>query len=479
MTSYQNQYPAPGQYPAQPTPQQYPPQPAPGMPPQGAQMPPQQPMPPQGYQQPPPQQYAQPGPPQGPPQGMPAFHDVDDAAAAQAYAQVPASNFGPNPPFLRVPGPRGQQTWDNSVPLGYTGSLTIRILPPWGPGKPVFVESKTHFYKSHKYPKGRVIGYQGEDSLFSLAILEAAKSPDPRLQRIATDYGRVRVQYFYNVLDLDHGETHYGQDGVMRPYVLAVGKNLHRDIGQLAEHRGGLSRLVHPQTGRNLRYSKTKAGSETMNVEYSVLDNDPSPIHEYYFPALQNLWDLETQIQNPSQDDVMEAIRELGLPMPTTVSAQVPQGYPAQAPTAAYQPDPNPPYQNPYAAQEAAFYGGPPPAQQAGAPPPPSAMQQPAQQAAASMPQPPPMQQFASPPAGPPPVYGGAPPSTHAAPPAPPAQAGAPPATHAAPPPTQAPPMQGQFGAPPQPPPMQPPPVSSGGAAPSGYAPQGSPQTPF
>jgi len=452
MTSY-SQYPQPGQYPAQSQPPQYPAQPQ-GyqqayQAPQGA---PQQLYAPQQYQQQAPSAYAQQAPPQaayGASQQAPqaqqqayqhaASYDVDDAAVAAAYqnTSAPGAGRGPTPQFLKIPGPRGQQTWDASVPLQYSNYVIIRILGPSAPGKPIFVESKTHFYKSHKYPKGRVLGYQGENSLFMQAIAEAARSNEARLQKIATEFGRVRWQYFYNVLDLSHPESHYGQDGVMRPYLLSAGRQLHRDIGNLSDHRGGISRIVSNEHGRAIRYTKTKNGPEPMNVEYDVRDEDPSPLHPYFYPATHNMWDLEAQIQNPTQDEVLEAIRELNLPMPAMGQSfgQVPSTYQQQAQSMAYSPNPNPPYQNPYPAQYAT-QGAPPAAGGAVAAPPPYQ----ASQARMPAEQPPPPAMAQGMPSAPPPVGG----------------------------------YQQQPGGlppPPQPPPMTPPPVSSGGAAPSGYPP--------
>ncbi|UCF48606.1 MAG: hypothetical protein JSU89_15805 [Myxococcales bacterium] len=441
-------------------------------------------MPAQAPQQPYPQ-YAQQQPQGAPPSngGMPGWHEANDEQARQAYATAAASvgNFGPNPQFLKIPGPRGQLVWDNSVPQGYSANCVIRVMPPWAQGKTVFVESKTIFYKSHKYPRGRVLGYQGEDSLFMQAIQRAADSGDERLQRVAADYGRVRTQYLYNVIDLSHPDSHTGQDGVMRPYLLGAGRQLHRDIGDLVEARGGINRIVSPVAGRPVRYTKTKTGPEPMNVEYGVIDLEPQELHSYFHPILQNLWDLEAQIPVPTQDDVLEAIRELGLPDPRQTMAQVPgqmAGAPPQSYGMSYQPDPNPPHGSPYQAQAAppqtwAQQPPGPPQQPAGAPPAPvpfaesQMQQQPAQGGWGAPVNPAAMGQ----PAAPPPAQG-----------APPQQwAGA-----AAPPPPAMPPAQqqaqqwGGTAAPPPMPTQQPPPVTSGQALPGGYQPApGGPPNPL
>lgn len=438
----------------------YPPQPgypqmAPGYP---QQMPP-------GY----PQQVA-PGypPPQAAPPQMPQFHEANDAAAAQAYSQTPQSQFGPKPNFLRVPGPNGQTRWDSSVYPGYEGSVIIHLLPPWAAGKPVFVESKNHFFKSATHPKGMVLGYAGEDSLYMAAIRLGMQHPDPRIQKIANDFGKIRRQYLYNVLDLSNPTTHYGQDGIMRPFVLGAGPNLQTDIGRLVDTRGGISKLVHPINGRPLKYSKKKTGPDEMNVEYGVLDLDPQPLNPYFYPALSNLWDLEAQTTPATQEDQLKAIQELGLPMPATGQSfgQVPQSY---------NPAPAPQWPSPYPGQ--APMGAPPPPQ-GWAPPPPQGFAAPPPQQ---------MPQWAPPPpAAPQPQWPQQAPSAapQMPPPPPPAASG-----WGAPPPMGQPGMTGAPPPPPPPamvnpaqmppPPMSPPPVSSApGGVPPNLPMQGAPPPP-
>ena len=421
-------------------------------------------MPQQGY---PPMQGVAPGypPPQNAP-AMPQFNDVNDAAAAQAYSQTPTSQFGPKPNFLRVPGPNGQTRWDGSVHPGFENSVIIHLLPPWAAGKPVFTESKNHFYKSMGHPKGMVLGYAGEDSIYMAAIRLGMQSPDPRMQKMANDFGKVRRQYLYNAVDLSNPTTHYGQDGIMRPYVLGAGPNLQTDIGRLADTRGGISKLVHPMSGRPLKYSKKKTGPEEMNVEYGVLDLDPAPLNAYFYPALENLWDLEAQTAPASQEDQLKAIQDLGLPMPATGQsfAQVPQSY---------NPNPAPQWGNPYPQQgqmgqvlPGAPQGWAPPPVQGFAPPPPPQQQWQGQQPMAAPQMPPPPPPSAGGWGAPPPMGGN--PGMMGAPPPPPPPAGMYPGSMA-PPQMAPPPVSSQPGGVPpnlQPEPgqsMPPPPPMTGG----------------
>jgi len=414
--------------------------------------------PPQGYPQMPQQGYPQqPAMPAGP---MPQFYEANDAQASQGFQQAAqaAAQFGPNPQFLRVPGPRGQTKWDGSVPVGWQGELTIHLMPPSAAGKQVFVEAKSHFYKSAAHPRGAVLGYAGEDSLWMQAIHMGMQNPDPSIQKMANDYGRVRRQWLYNAVDLSNPTTHYGQDGVMRPFILGAGSTLQADIGRLADTRGGISKLVHPVSGRPLRYMKKKTGVEEMNVEYGVLDLDPQPLNPYFYPALEHLWDLEAQAKVAAQEEMVKAIQELGLPMPATgqAFAQVPQSY---------NPSPNPAWPNPYPQQVPVV--GPSmglqyPQQQAQAGwGPPAPMMAPG----APMPQQPMGGQWGAPPPPPPPMGSQQMPQFAAPPPPPPVSSQSPMAGAPMPPPPM--PMGPPMMQPP--PPMAPPPVSSQVGA-SGYS---------
>jgi len=281
-----------------------------------------------------------------------------------------------------------------------------------------------------------VLGYAGEDSLWMQAVHLGMQHPDPRIQEIANNYGRVRRQWLYNVVDLSNPTTHYGQDGIMRPFILGAGSTLQKDIGILADTRGGISKLVHPISGRPLRYMKKKTGPEEMNVEYGVLDLDPAPLNQYFFPVMEKLWDLEAQTKAAMPEEMMRAIQEIGLPMPATGQSfgQVPQSY---------NPNPAPAWGNPYAQPQQAppQYGAPPP------PPPYAQPMQGQQQQMPFVPPPPPQMvpQFAPPP--PPPPVSGQPSMGNMPPPPPP---------------------MGQFPQQMAPPQLAPPPVSSQ-PGPSGY----------
>lgn len=475
-----------GQYPPPPPPpgQPMPPQ---AVPPQ--QPPPQQPPPQYAQPAPPPhpQQYAQPAPVQAPPQAppqaaavqtppywpadqtppqyqagppqaapnAPVYHAPDDAAVRAVLDDVEVrsqqrqagGNFAGQ---LKIPNHVGAVKWGPDVPVGYENHVDAYLCGGWAAGAMPFVESVTHFYKSAAHPKGNVIGCSGDDScLFCQARSMASNSPDPTISKSAKDWGRRRVQYLYNAIDLTNPQSHYGQDGQMRPFLLPVGSNLQTSLRRMFDARGGITKFVDPVGGRPIRLTKKKTGMDDMNVEYGAIDMDPAPLDQYFWPALGNVWNLEKEVAPPPQAEVVAAIMELNWPMPQGMAV-------GSAPTQAYSAAPQAPAPSPYPQQP-----------------------QMPQQAPLFPPAPQYAPQASQPPQGQPQAYAPAPaPAPYQAPGMPPA-----PQPVAAPPPPPAMPQGGPPPPPPtnvgQPPPMAPPPVTSDGSVPPPPPTPGGQQAPF
>lgn len=333
--------------------------------------PPQQPQgQPQGYPpqaQPPAQPPAQPqATPPGQPGQLPAYHMPDESAVQAAYQQArqEAQRFGQNgdgPQFLKFPGPQGQTRWDASVPVGYESVVEVYILPPWAPGKNIFMPTRSHFYKSQASPQGTSIGCPGGDTCLVCQAKDYAMGlPDPRIQEQAKNYGRVRKQFLYNVVVLNNPNGHYDpQTGVMRPFILGAGVLMHNAIGDLIEGRGGAMNIVDPMKGRPIRLKRRKTGPQMMDVEYSALDSDPRPLPPEFYPCLQNLWDLEAMQRTPDYNDMMKAVTEMGLPLPGGPATQPQQGYNPATPAAPY-PSPYGQPVQPVGAPQAPTYMPPP-----------------------------------------------------------------------------------------------------------------------
>jgi len=326
-------------------------------------------MPQQGQQYPAPGYPQQQQMPQAPlPATMPQTYQADDATANAALAQSGSSGDGrPKAKFLRVPGPAGQIKWDGSVPIGYTGQLRIRLLPPWGPGITTpWEDQRSFFFKSYKNPKGTSLIVNGSGSLFEQALQLALQSSDQRLQMIANDIGRLRIGHLYNVVDVGNPQTHYyTPDGLMRPFILSACPNLQKLIALIIQTKGGVNAFINPQGGRDILIQKKKTGPEERNVEWGATDYDPTPLPQQFWPLLQNLWDLKQQNKLPDQNFVIQCIQDLGLPMPTMGNqVQVPQGY---------NPAPQAPYPNPYAGQQQLPASMPPQVPNNWVPPPPPA----------------------------------------------------------------------------------------------------------
>lgn len=475
------------------------------------QYPPQNPYPPQQMGQPPqtypPQtqqqamQAQQPPyqPPQPPPMAPPAYNMPDNQDSTKRYQEDAAgSGDRVKVPFVKFPGPAGQTKWeDDSVPVGYSATLKLYLLPPWAVNKPVYAISRSHFYKSHEFPKGMSVTCPGGDTCDVCRGRAAGlENPDPGIKDRAKDMGKVKRSFYYNVAMLDNLQGHYAQmpvqpgqqpQWVMRPFVLDAGQKLHRAIGALfdKQHRGGVVGFVDPMRGRPIYVTKTKTGRDRMNVEYSVTDGMPDiilpqflplqadPLPQQFWLLLQSLWDLEKVDEPASPSFLAKAARDIYTP---AGGGQRPA---TQAPWA-----------NPYQGQQQ----GQPPMQQAPAQYPPQQQMPPQQQNWApppqQMPQPMPaqvpgwvppggaqQQMPMGPPAQyPPQQYPGQQPQQQMPPQqqqwTPPAQVAPPPPVMGAPMPAQwaPPPMAGQppMGQPPAwvPPPVSqpqtPPPVTSG-----------------
>ena len=258
--------------------------------------------------------------------------------------------------FVKFLGPQGQTRWNNAVPIGYEASLVLRILPPPNPSPAnptphIFLEQKTHFWKSAAHPQGSQIGCAGKDRCAVCRAREAGLAhPDPQVQKRAKEFGRVKTNFLYQVAMVQYPQAHFGEDGVMRPLILSAGSKLHSSLGELV-HGRGFAKIVHPTAGRDLSVKKKKVGSNDMDVEYGVLDLDPAPIPPTFYPLLSNLLDLHEFIREASEQEQLAAVAEMQLPMPGQAQS-----------TAAYNPMPQAPYGNPYqaAASAPAFQGYPP-----------------------------------------------------------------------------------------------------------------------
>jgi hypothetical protein len=272
--------------------------------------------------------------------GPPVCHAIDDSALEAQYNQAKAEMGRGGISYLKIMGPQGQTKWDSGVPIGYEGYANVHICGPWAAGKPIFVRKKKYFWRSHSKPKGTSIIVPEGDDPIAKAMELASSSSDPAIQTFIKNYGKPRTNYVYNVLNLDNLQLHIGQDGVMRPLILDEGKQLHTAIGGVFKNAAGASNIVDYQHGRPVRLVRKKTGPNNMDIEWDAFHSmNPAPVPQEFWPALQNLWDLEKFVKVPTLDEIQQAILDMGLPVPTTTQMQVPQGY---NPSAA------PPHGNPY-----------------------------------------------------------------------------------------------------------------------------------
>lgn len=302
----------------------------------------------------------QPAPAAAPaPGAMPSYYIPDEKAVLAGYvaareAAARAASGGQRAQFVKFLGPRGETKWGMGVGIGFVSNLPVYILPapqpkPGQPPTGIYLETSTHFYKSAAHPQGQQIGCPGPGKCLICMAREAGLAhQDPNVQKRAKEFGRVRTQYMYQVVLLQYPQAHIGPDGIMRPQILGAGKKLHVAIGDLIALRG-LPRIVDPSNGRPLMLKKVKTGPEERDVEYGANDLEPQPLPTQFWPALQNLYDLNVFRSNPTHEDMMKAVMEMGLPLPGHL-------------TAAHNPAPAAPWGNPYPAPQQ-FQGFQPPQQ--------------------------------------------------------------------------------------------------------------------
>lgn len=254
------------------------------------------------------QQYQAPQPPML--QSIPQYFRPDEQAMLQSYQQARMDlNSGSGYKFVKFLGPNGEDKW-SGVPINYTAIIRAMLLPPWAQGKHIFAISKSHFWKSATKPQGGSIACPGSQTCkICQAKVQALDSGNAVLQKKAKDFGRVRTQYFYQVALLDNIQAHIENN--MAPYILGAGANLHSDIGNLIEDKS--ISIFDPQNGRPLRLKKTKTGNGIMDVEYKVTDEDPSPLPQVLWALLNNLIDLEKVNKMPTDQEMMEAVQDMGL----------------------------------------------------------------------------------------------------------------------------------------------------------------------
>jgi hypothetical protein len=131
----------------------------------------------------------------------------------------------------------------------------------------------------------------------------------------AQDNGRVGRRALYQMILLEHAQSHLGVDGKMTPWIFRAPGGLHDDIvGKMRTKT--VVRILDPVHGRPLVIRKKKTGPQTFDVEWSVDDLDPAPLDPWYYPVFQNLWDLTKFVKPPKLADQLTAIQAMGFPVP-------------------------------------------------------------------------------------------------------------------------------------------------------------------
>jgi hypothetical protein len=245
---------------------------------------------------------------------MPVYNMPDANQMMSAYQEHKMSmgRGGSQYTFVKFLGPNNESKWESaSVPIGHQSVIRVFVLPPWAPGKYIFAIALSHFWKSVGKPQGASLGCPGADSCRICQVARLAiESSDPSIQKRAKDWGSVNTNFLYQVALLDTPQIHFN-NGQAQPVVLRAGATLHKAIGNLLEERS--VNICDPQLGRPIRIKKTKTGPGKFDVEYSCIDEDPQPLPQPLWGLLNNLIDLESVFKNPTEEEMQNAIIDMGL----------------------------------------------------------------------------------------------------------------------------------------------------------------------
>lgn len=282
--------------------------------------------------------------------------------------------------FLDIKGPGGND-WKHAF-VGFVGGKAIYIMGSWKEGALNYFERWFHFYKSPKSPAGASINATADEDLMDKAHKMALDKGNKEA------FGKKRCKYVYQgwpyeydpntglITGVDPSQCMH-EDGVIRPLLLEAGSDLHTDIQAIAKARKWVQ-TFHPDHGRPIAITKTKTGTEQMNVEYKAIDLDQQPLADCFRPGLGYMYMLDELFKPASIEEQIAAIAECGLPMPpeaggyhgqsqTGYQGQQQQGYAPQQQQISYQQAPQPPAPNPWPQQQ---FQPPPMQQQQNWPPP-------------------------------------------------------------------------------------------------------------
>lgn len=333
--------------------------------------------------------------------GLPQLHLPDQAlvdnayaAAQEAAARAAAARAGGGgkAPFFQPLGPNGETKWaQQTVPVGYSASYLMWVMPSDKPGQMPYVIDQSHFCRTADNPGGKSLGHVDGNCHFCTSRDMLFKTGSEEDAKRAKNNGRLGRKALYQIALLEHPQSHMREDGTMTPWIFRAPGGIHDDIVDKMRTLTPM-RLLDPQHGRPIIVTKKKTGPSAMDVEWKVdTFPDAQPLDPFFYPLFQKLHDLDKFVKKPSLKEQMETIMGAGFPMPPELPGLVQQeqaqvqaaaaaGGAAYGNQPAYAAGHNPPHANPYGAPPQAAVP-PPAAAPYGAAPPAAAppyMQQPA-----------------------------------------------------------------------------------------------------
>jgi len=282
--------------------------------------------------------------------------------------------------YMDVLGPN-DQSWKTAYP-GYKGYLGIYFCQSWGRDHNNYREVARHFtfnmgkplsgYCPEGGPEPKPDGQCYVCRAWRMALDEGQKNAMGRRQRVFK-YQGFPFRFDPQTTQLRAApELCISEDGIMRPLLFDARSTVHEQIQEIVKIRGW-GNCFNPQYGRPFLLSKEKTGGQAVDVEWKVVDMQQGPLPDVFFPGLGNLYRLDELFRPMTVEAQKEFIIAANLPMPAELGGQVHFSAPQQgwnsphAPQrpqrmasspmpqygspqsqASYQPDPNPPYANPY-----------------------------------------------------------------------------------------------------------------------------------
>lgn len=214
--------------------------------------------------------------------------------------------------------------WDAKAPMtqGSRNEVTIRILPPWDASKPFWQRTELHFaryqdengdWKHKAWDCASVFGHECPGNSVKIRLFQQSnQANEPKyggnspIRDLAREL-QTKTRVYFNALIMSDPNIH-SVDGVLKPVVLRVGKQIADQIMSLEQYSGPISDW---QWGYDLKLVSSKTGPQRFNVEHKIhIGGQRSAIPQEWWPALENLNDLSELVRPITVEEEAELMAE-------------------------------------------------------------------------------------------------------------------------------------------------------------------------